>query len=196
MGGWGRWGLSGTKCLFFCFTNCYFLCHILSFCSFFMVLLVTKSHQDLPVYSGKSGNVFIFPDFPLYWTECKNSLKIFFSPRKQQFYWSARTFVSTSTPVALYKGIKSHESSGFYEMETNFWWEDKWRLGCFLNVAFPNFIFSGVCMHTFATLKVPQVDIFWWEYVTLGSAWPVLVMEETNFLLLANTFPFFTCGWW
>lgn len=60
-------------------------------------------------------------------------------------------------------------------------WDAFW-----MSAAFPNFIFSGVCMHTFATPKVPQVDIFWWEYVPLGSVWPVLVMEETNLLLFAT----------
>lgn len=68
-------------------------------------------------------------------------------------------------------------------------WDSLW-----MSVAFPNFIFSGVFMHNSATLNVPQVGIFWWEYVPLGKPWPVVVMEETYLLLLANTSPSSTCG--
>lgn len=55
------------------------------------------------------------------------------------FCWSTRPFVSTSTSLALFKGIKSHESSGFYEEKKKtllggFDGEDKERVGLFLNV--------------------------------------------------------------
>lgn len=68
-------------------------------------------------------------------------------------------------------------------------WDSLW-----MSVVFPNVIFSGVFMHNSATLHVPQVGIFWWEYVPLGKPWPVVVMEETYLLLLAITFPSSTCG--
>lgn len=81
----------------------------------------------------------------------------------------------------------------FMKWNRTFDGEAKGGLGLFLNVS-GFFIFSGVCMHTSAALEMPQVDTFWWEHVPVGNTWPVLVVEETNLLLLANTFLSSTCG--
>lgn len=118
-----------------------FSIHFLSFCSFSSVLLVAESHQDLHICSGESGDFFLFFKFAfvLIGTECKNSFQIEFKKKISNFCWSTRPFVSTSTSLVLFKGIKSHESSGFYEEKKKmllggFDGEDKERVGLFLNV--------------------------------------------------------------